>query len=201
MVGVHTSLVFSQIQRFFHRLWHFWSSLLILEFLRWQILFALLVLLGLPFCFWDPISFGHEYIKLHQSLLQPSPARPSIILAKQHNQHFCRHRTRRWQHRRRLRVCNNCWRRAKARHEGWASFPPPGPNLYQQLAASIVDKFITSHDPSQIMVLKKIFPAPLDLAHGMVTIPLTFVSTCGDMHCLSSSKIKSSLVIDSGALV
>ncbi len=35
----------------------------------------------------------------------------------------------------------------------------------------------------------------------MVTVPLTFVSTCSDMRCLSSSKIKSSLVIDSGALV
>ena len=51
------------------------------------------------------------------------------------------------------------------------------------------------------MVFEKNFPAPLDLAHGVVTIPLTFVSTCSDMHCLSSSKIKSSLVIDSGALV
>ena len=51
------------------------------------------------------------------------------------------------------------------------------------------------------MVFEKIFPAPLDLAHGVVTVPLTFVSICGDMRCLSSSKIKSSLVIDSGALV
>jgi hypothetical protein len=51
------------------------------------------------------------------------------------------------------------------------------------------------------MVFKKIFPAPLDLAHGVVTVPLTFVSTCGEMRCHSSSKIKSSLVIDSGALV
>jgi hypothetical protein len=51
------------------------------------------------------------------------------------------------------------------------------------------------------MVFEKIFPAPLDLAHGVVTVPLTFVSTCGDMRCLSSSKIKSSLVIDSGASV
>ncbi len=37
--------------------------------------------------------------------------------------------------------------------------------------------------------------------HGVVTLPLSFISTCNGVRCVSSSTIKSSLVIDSGALV
>ena len=57
-----------------------------------------------------------------------------------------------------------------------------------------------SHDPSQIMIYENILPASPDSDHGVVTVPLTFVSTCSEMRCLSNSKLNSSLVIDSGAL-
>ncbi len=51
------------------------------------------------------------------------------------------------------------------------------------------------------MEIEKIFPAQHGMNHGVVTLPLSFISTCNDMRCFSNSRIKLSLVIDSGALV
>jgi hypothetical protein len=155
------------------------------------------------FCFWDPISFGHDYIKLHLYLLQPSHAQRSKILAanRRHDRHFCHHRPRHWRHRTRPRDCDRRWRLAQVSYEGWASFPPPAPNISHQLYAPVVDECISLHDPRQIMEIEKIFPAQHDMNHSMVTLPLSFVSTCNDVRCFSNSTIKSSLVIDSLAFV
>jgi hypothetical protein len=73
--------------------------------------------------------------------------------------------------------------------------------ISHQISAPVINEFITSHDPRQIMEIEKIFPAQNEMNHGMVTLPLSFVSTYDDMRCLSSSTIKSSLVVDSGASV
>jgi hypothetical protein len=203
LVGVHTSLIFSLIQRFFHKSWSFWGSLLTPGFSQWQIPFAILALLGLPFCFWDPISFGHDYIKLHLYLLQPSHAQCSKFLAanRRHDRHCRRHRPCHWQHRSRCRNCDHCWHLAQVRYEGWVLFPPPAPNISHRISAPVVNEFITLHDPRQIMEIEKIFPSQNEMNHGVVTLFLSFVSTYDDVRCLSSSTIKSSLVVDSGASV
>ncbi len=51
------------------------------------------------------------------------------------------------------------------------------------------------------MEFGKIFPVHTDLTHDTVFVPLSLISTCDDARCLSGIPIKSSLVVNSGALV
>jgi hypothetical protein len=172
------SLIFCQIQHFSHVFWSFWSSLLLPKFSRWQILFAILVQLGLPFCLLDPISSGHEYIKIQLYLLQPSLASTKFFDAnKRHEQYRRCHRPRHLQHRDCRRSCGRHWQLKKNLLDRWALIPTPAPNIHQKISTPLLDNFIYLHDPSQLMEFGKIFSDQNKMNHGVVTILLTMVST------------------------
>jgi hypothetical protein len=72
--------------------------------------------------------------------------------------------------------------------------------LDEKISKRLIDEFIDSHDPSQLVGYDKIFPD--NLTHGHVSVPLSLLSTCKEgTRCYSGSLITSSLVIDSGASV
>jgi hypothetical protein len=201
LLGTHISLIFCQIQVFLNAFWSFWSSLLIPCFSQWIIHLAfLLIQLDIPICLLDFISSGHDYVKIHLILLQTRFPRLSPA-AKRYDRYRRHHRTRHWQHRRHHRLCSHCRHIKNFPFDGWALIPPPAPNIYHQISALQVNKFISLHNPSQIVEFEKIFPVQHNISHGVVTIPLSLVSTCNDVHCFSSSAIKSCLVVDSGVSV
>ena len=74
-------------------------------------------------------------------------------------------------------------------------------DICRTIPQRLINNFIDSHDPCRIMDVEKIFPSCTDATHGTISAPLSLVSTCKDMHCLSASPLTSSLVVDSGASV
>ena len=142
MVGAHTSLFFSAIQHFLQNaFWMFWRSLLRQHFSFWPFIsVALFFTLGLPFCFWDPISFGHDLIQLH--LFHPSHmcCRSRVLTAHWRRiRRSCPHRACHWWHkgRRCFLPRQGGWGRGLVTSRNGHRFLPRRPTY-----------MIRSHDPS-----------------------------------------------------
>ena len=71
------------------------------------------------------------------------------------------------------------------------------------ISQPLLDDFVSTFTPSQIMQFEQLFPAlEVGSERGVVSIPHSMLSTCNDsIHCLSGSVLNSSLVIDSSASV
>jgi hypothetical protein len=183
------SLILCQIQSFITVVW---NCPLLPKFSQWRILLAIVVLLGFQFCLLDPISSSHECITIQLYLLQPSHARDRLFNAKKKHERYRRcHRTRHKQHEK--HPCLG-WRVQQSKKgqpifDGWASIPDPAPNIADQISQTLLEDFIYAHDPSQIMEFDKLFSDQSDKICGVVSVPLSMISTCKNTRCLSSRGI------------
>jgi hypothetical protein len=195
------SLILCQIQSF---ITVFWNCPLLPKFSQWQILLAIVVLLDFSFCFLDPISSSHDCITIQLYLLQPSHARDHLFNTKKKHKRYRRcHRTHHKQHEKHpckgQRVQQN--KKGQPNFDGWALIPDPAPNIADQISQTLLEDFISTHDPSQIVEIDKVFSDQSDKIRGVVSVPLSMISTCKNTQCLSNRAINLSLVIDSRASV
>jgi hypothetical protein len=166
-------------------------------------------LLGIPFWVCDIVSSSLDCLAIHLPLLFPNQAQSHISCPhKRYNKH--QRRCRRHYNNYHKRLSNKeDTRKGKQAHstfDGWALWPHPAPHINQPLpvSQSLLNDFISTHDPSQIMEVADLFSIQGDDMHGIVSVPLTtqaLISTFEAPKCFSSIAINSSLVIDSGASV
>jgi hypothetical protein len=195
------SLILCQIQSF---ITVFWNCPLLPKFSQWQILLAIVVLLGFPFCLLDPISSSHDCITIQLYLLQPSLVQDRLFNAKKKHKRYCRcHRTRHKQHEKHpcRGQCVQQSKKGQPIFDGWVSIPDPAPNIADQISQTLLEDFISAHDPSQIMEIDKLFSDQSDKIRGVVSVPLSMISTCKNTQCLSNRAINLSLVVDFGVSV
>jgi hypothetical protein len=136
------SLILCQIQSF---ITIFWNCPLLPKFSQWQILLVIVVLLGFPFCLLDPISSSHDCITIQLYLLQPCsmPRRSmkGIAIATAPVTSSMRS----------IHVKDDVFNKAKKGKpilDGWALIPDPAPNIADQISQTLLEDFISTHDPS-----------------------------------------------------
>jgi hypothetical protein len=180
---------------------------------------VLLILLGFP---WWAVDLFSSRVSLVNTLL-PDPPQPSVKLKNLARVQCYLHRCRPSH-----RHCKFKPPHMQAKHSnldvlgGWASLPtimPHVPSLLECLVQppslapifviynmtcwyTLVNNFLLTHDPSQLVGFTQFFAQPSS-TDNVVTVPLNraLVSSIEHPYCLSSKAVFSSVIIDSGASV
>ncbi len=139
---------------------------------------AIICLLGIPFWACDIVSSGLDCLTIHLPLLLPNQAQSHISCSQksyERNQHRCRrHHNSYHTHSRRRGDTRKC-KQAHSTFDGWASWPNLAPIITQlhHISQPLLNVFISTHDPSQIMEVTQLFSIQNEEMHGILSVSLT----------------------------
>ncbi len=137
---------------------------------------AFICLLGIPFWVCDIVSSSLDCLTIHLPLLFTNQAQSHISCPhKRYNRHQCRcrHHYNNYHKRSRSKEDTRKGKQAHSTFDGWALWPHPASHINQPLpvSQSLLNDFISTHNPSWIMEVTDLFSIQVDDTHGIVLFP------------------------------